>query len=249
MKHLMMKVIRGGLQQIGYDLLPYKRRKTSYENIPDFKFYAPVFSPWLGYGEFGFTYEDIADYTAVSPDRCWVLYVLASQAISLNGDFCECGVYRGGTAMLLEKILMKFSMENRKKLHLFDTFEGMPATDSSVDLHKKGDFADTSMEAVRERLISDDMVEFHKGWIPDTFVDLRQDSRFSLVHIDVDIYRSVIDCCNFLYERIERGGFMVFDDYGFPSCPGARKAVDEFFASKPEKPLSLPTGQAVVFKI
>jgi O-methyltransferase len=58
----------------------------------------------------------------------------------------------------------------------------------------------------------------------------------------------VLDCCHFIYPRLLAGGFMVFDDYGFPSCFGARQAVDEFFAGRPEVPLVLPTGQAVVFK-
>ena len=40
---------------------------------------------------------------------------------------------------------------------------------------------------------------------------------------------------------------MVFDDYGFPTCPGAKAAVDEFFHGRKEVPLVLPTGQAVVF--
>jgi O-methyltransferase len=39
---------------------------------------------------------------------------------------------------------------------------------------------------------------------------------------------------------------MLFDDYGFTSCPGVRKAVDEFFADKLHKPVYLPTGQALV---
>ena len=42
---------------------------------------------------------------------------------------------------------------------------------------------------------------------------------------------------------------MIFDDYGFPSCPGARRAVDEFFLDKHEIPLILATGQAVVFRV
>ena len=42
---------------------------------------------------------------------------------------------------------------------------------------------------------------------------------------------------------------MVFDDYGFASCPGARKAVDEFFNDKPERPLVLPTAQAIVMRL
>lgn len=41
---------------------------------------------------------------------------------------------------------------------------------------------------------------------------------------------------------------MLFDDYGFPTCPGARQAVDEFFDDKPETPLVLPTKQAIVNK-
>jgi O-methyltransferase len=41
---------------------------------------------------------------------------------------------------------------------------------------------------------------------------------------------------------------MVFDDYGFPTCPGARKAVDEFFANKPETPIVLDTGQAIAIR-
>jgi hypothetical protein len=45
-----------------------------------------------------------------------------------------------------------------------------------------------------------------------------------------------------------RGGFVVLDDYGFPTCPGARAATDEFFAGRNALPLCLPTAQAVVFK-
>ena len=41
---------------------------------------------------------------------------------------------------------------------------------------------------------------------------------------------------------------MLFDDYGFESCPGAKQAVDEFFRDKAEKPLVLPTAQAIIFK-
>ena len=44
------------------------------------------------------------------------------------------------------------------------------------------------------------------------------------------------------------GGFILCDDYGFPSCPGARSAVDRFFAGKTAIPLCLPTGQALIFK-
>ena len=50
----------------------------------------------------------------------------------------------------------------------------------------------------------------------------------------------------FFYPRMEEGAVMIFDDYGFTTCPGAKKAVDEFFTNKKEKPIYLPTGQCIV---
>jgi O-methyltransferase len=84
------------------------------------------------------------------------------------------------------------------------------------------------------------------GLIPDSFTSGLPDV-ISLAHIDVDLYRSIMDCCIHIYPHMAHCGFMVFDDYGLPTCPGARKAVDEFFRDKPEVPVLLPTGQAVVF--
>jgi O-methyltransferase len=212
------------------DLENYARRREAYKSIPDAAFYRPLFSPWRGYGAFQSLYEAARPFTLVSADRCYVLYTLALQATHLDGQWYECGVYKAGTAMLLAKLLAENRSHPQKKLHLFDTFEGLPEPDSEVDIFRKGEFDDTSLEAVRSRLESwiDDpsIVELHPGVMPDTFTNL----------------------CHFIYPRLQSGGFMIFDDYGFPSCPGARKAVDEFFSGKPEAPLVLPTGQAVVFK-
>ena len=52
-----------------------------------------------------------------------------------------------------------------------------------------------------------------------------------------------------VYPRLVRGGVLIFDDYGFPSCSRAREAADRAFASRREKPIYLPTGQALVLKI
>ena len=111
-----------------------------------------------------------------------------------------------------------------------------------------GDFSDTSSEEVPSLVGQEDWILYHKGLIPDTFNGL-ENAGIALSHIDVDIYASVLDCCQFLYPRTVPGGFIIFDDYGFPSCPGARAAVDEFFRDRPEVPLVLHSGQAIVFKL
>lgn len=139
-------------------------------------------------------------------------------------------------------------MGAKRLLRLFDTFEGMPATDASRDLHTAGDFADTSEEEVRALFAERDDVDIRKGYVPATFAGLDNDA-ICFAHIDLDVYRSIIDACEFVYPRLSPGGIIVFDDYGFPSCPGARQAVDEFFTDKPEVPLSLASGQAIVHRL
>lgn len=214
-------------------------------SIPDGDLYRPLFSPWLGKGEFGTYYERAAPRTHVSPDRCYVLYRLLLQALKVDGDIWECGVYTGGTAAMLAALLS--DKMPARKLYLFDSFEGMPETDGGRDWHHKGDFSDTSQASVERFVGNPGQCVYRKGIMPATFVGL-ESARIALAHIDVDVYRSVKDCLEFIWPRVSRGGFIVCDDYGFPTCPGARAAVDEFFAGKATVPLCLPTGQALIFK-
>lgn len=205
--------------------------------------YRPRYSPWLDPLGFGLLYERIRHLTVVDASRCYVLHTLARQARHVPGEYWECGVYRGGTALLLAKT----AAEDRRILRLFDTFAGMPTPDPERDWHAAGDFSDTSAERVRQ-LVDYERAVLHKGVIPASFRNLESQA-IALAHIDVDLYRSVLDCCSFVYPRLTAGGFMIFDDYGWPTCVGARLAVDEFFTDKPEVPLVLTTGQAVVIRL
>jgi O-methyltransferase len=215
--------------------------------VPDARFYTPVFAPWSGYGRFAEYYRLAAPYTVVSADRCWILYCLARQCLHLHGEFWECGVYKGGTARLLAQLLADTPQAEGTILRLFDTFAGMPETDAANDIHRRGDFGNTSLTAVRATVGHEDRVAYHPGVIPSTFAGL-EDATIAFAHIDVDIYHAIRDCCQFILPRLAVGGVVVFDDYGFPTCPGARRAVDEFFEPSLLVPLVLPTGQAIVFK-
>lgn len=256
------QVVKSVLRELGYDLGPtppaddgaaqrpminpeVKYPLGSWWHVPDSELYVPFFSPWFGQGEFKQYYAFAAPRSLVSIDRSYVLYTLLLQSLLMEGDVWECGVYKGGTAAMMAAIL-KDKMPSRK-LYLFDSFEGMPETDSSRDVHKKGDFADTSAESVAAFVGCSEQCVIRKGFIPSTFSGL-ESNIISFAHIDVDIYQSVLDAVSFVWPRLSRGGFIVFDDYGWPSCPGARAAVDEFFAGRGVVPLCLPSGQALVFK-
>ena len=211
--------------------------------IPDAALYRLHYSPWLS-NDFKALYAEISPYTVVSIQRAWTLWQEVQQAMNLPGDVAEAGVFQGGTARLLAKAMVGRS---DKELFLFDSFEGMEAV-SGRDRHAKGDFADTSLEAVQQVVGDHPFVRFRKGWVPATFAGL-EPRRFCFAHIDLDLYEGVRDSLRFFYPRMSPGGVIVLDDYGFASCPGARAAADEFFADKPERLLALSTAQGVVHKL
>lgn len=212
--------------------------------IPDADRYQPFYSPWLA-PDFVALYRDVSPYTVVSIDRCWTLWRMLGQALNVEGDVMEAGVFRGGTARLLKQQVAKAP---GRAFYLFDSFEGMAKVSESADRHREGDFSDTSLEGVRAVVGSEPFLDYRKGWVPATFAGL-EDRQFCFAHIDLDLYQGILDCLAFVYPRMPAGGVIVFDDYGFPSCPGARQAVEEFFEGKPEKPLALLTGQALAIKL
>lgn len=198
---------------------------------------------WVDDSEFNAIMADVRDHTLVDPVRCFILYQFALNAVARPGAFAEIGVYKGGTARLLSEVTKGVA----KNLYLFDTFAGMPETDPTHDFHVAGDFSDTTLDAVKNRLAGYDQVHFYPGFFPETAAPVESD-RFCFVHVDVDIYKSVLDCCEFFFKRLVPGGVMIFDDYGFVTCRGAKVAVDEFFSKLAIRPIYLPTGQCLVIR-
>ena len=162
--------------------------------------------------------------TLVSKDRLNVLYEFCK---STEGEIWECGVYRGGTANAFAGF--------GRTLRLFDTFEGMPDVCEFDNHHRAGDFKVKGIPQIEG-------AEIYKGFIPNTFIGL-ENCTIGFAHIDVDIYQSVIDCCGFIVPRLN--GIMIFDDYGFRTCKGAKKACDDFFG---DKLIRLNTRQALFIK-
>ena len=234
-----LKAAQRFFDALGFQLVDYRPACTG---IKDAEFYKPMFAPWLLPEWKQRLHAD--DPRSLLPIQArYNLFCLASDATRrCSGDVAECGVYRGGTARILAEIVPD------RTVHLFDTFSGMPSIDPNKDLHKVGDFADTSLEAVRHYLAAYRNVNCVQGLIPASLACI-VDRHFSFVHIDLDIYSSIKSASEFFYPRMQPGGILLFDDYGYPSCPGAREAVDEFFADKPELGLTMITGQCAVRKL
>lgn len=191
-------------------------------------------------------YRKVAPITLIDKGRLFILYQLVLHVRDTNGGYAEVGVYKGGSA----KLVHSTSVDNGgifSKYQLYDTFEGMPETDLEKDRHRKGNFSNTDISTVSKLFDDDPNVRLIKGIFPESASPFHPLSSYSLVHIDCDIYQSVKDCCEFFYHRMVKGGVILFDDYGFPSCPGAKLAVDEFMRDR-SSIIYLPTGQALVIR-
>lgn len=190
------------------------------------------------------------DIMGIPDDRCYMLLESARLVRGVPGHFAECGVRYGKSSLFL---LTGMGVGATKNLHVFDSFEGL-SNPGGGDLDEDGETVWAQGElAVPEDIVKrnlagfGDRVVLHKGWIPERFGDVAGE-RFSLVHIDVDLYEPTRDAIAFFYARVNPGGMMLCDDYGSAFCPGAKRAIDDFFADKPEQVIALPTGQSLVIK-
>lgn len=172
---------------------------------------------------------------SVVPDWKIKIFVrLVNDSFAVDGELWECGVYRGGTASRIIEEVKRSGQ--RRTIRLFDTFDGIPNAIGGIDQHHIGDFADSRFDDLRRFVEScgiHELVSIYKGTMPESFSGLER-SKISFAHIDVDTYRSHIDCLDFVYPRMQPGGIIVFDDYDIASCQGAKRAIDEFFSSRQE---------------
>ncbi len=181
------------------------------------------------------------------------LFFLQSCLRSLEdvpGDVAECGVRHGKSALhMLE------ATERPRRFCLFDSFEGLsdplPGKDILETAYADGGpnrrFYNDDLSGLYQRFAPFGNVEILQGWIPQRF-DAVADRTFCLVHIDVDLYEPTRDSLAFFYPRLAQHGMIICDDYGSGAYPGARLALDEYFAERPETPIELPQGQAFIVK-
>ena len=180
---------------------------------------------------------------AFFPYEAYMLYSIAKSQQELDGDMAEVGVYQGGSAKLISEV------KGDRKLFLFDTFIGLQEL-SDDDTHfgkkhwKKNEFSDTSLETVKDYLSSYNNIQIIEGEFPKT-ADCIHDSKFSFVNLDVDLYRSTIECLKFFYPRLVKGGIILVHDY---HSDGIQKAFKEFLQDNKIHLIELTGSQSIIIK-
>jgi hypothetical protein len=196
------------------------------------------------------------DVPGGTPDCCNLLYSCGRYVAKrrLGGATAECGVRFGKGSFFFLAGARDADPTWMAPHLLFDSFAGLPepteADEGTTrrDAWKAGQLA-VPEEVVRRQLKRfDQQCVFRPGWIPQSFEGLG-DQRFGFVHVDLDLHDSTRDAFQYFYPRMLRGGLMLCDDYGFSSCPGVTRAVDDFFADKPEPLLPLPSGPVLIVRL
>lgn len=206
--------------------------------------------------EFLELHELCREQTMTSLERMYALYSATNYVVEneLPGDFVECGVWRGGSVMLMAATLVRRG-DTTRDLWLYDTFDGMTAP-SAEDVQAMSGRAAADILREHDRTPDDpfwgiathDAVErnlrrtgypserFHviEGDVMTTLPELAPEA-IALLRLDTDWYASTRHELTNLYPRLVPGGVLIIDDYGY--WRGARKATDEFVATLRPRPL------------
>ncbi len=198
--------------------------------------------------EFWDIYQSCKPYTMTSVERMYALYCSVNYILlnNIDGVFVECGVWRGGSAMMIAKMLVNRKKFDRK-LYLYDTFEGMTEpTGNDVGIngitaadmlsnieHDKNDpiWCVASMQDVQKNLRSTNIptenVVYIKGMIENTIPAAVPEESIALLRLDTDWYESTKHELIYLFPKLILNGVIIIDDYGH--WDGCKKAVDEYF--------------------
>jgi O-methyltransferase len=206
-------------------MLAFLRRQTELPQsvvIP----YA-TYSPWHEATAFRASYGAIKAHTLVDIYRCYNLWSLVRQVAHLRGDMLEVGVWRGGTGCLLGLAMKDARIDG--KLYLADTFTGVVKAGEADSAYKGGEHADTGLETVKSLLTTNhiDNYAILQGIFPEETAKLIGQGQIRFCHIDVDVYQSAKDVFDWVWPRVPIGGIVVIDDYGFATCGGVTKFVNE----------------------
>jgi O-methyltransferase len=153
----------------------------------------------------------------------------------IPGAFVELGFGKGNSCNFVVK-LMNDGLLDKRDIWIYDSFEGFPEPtpeDTSPRNATKGEHRwpiDPALD-IKDKISTN--VEVVKGFVEDTLPHSYTGGDIAVLHIDLDLYSGYKTALNSLYDKVIKGGVILFDEYRSPrqlrSWPGASLAVDEFF--------------------
>ena len=173
-------------------------------------------------------------------------YEIYKKITDLPGDILEFGVFKG--ASLIRFLTYRSILENNfsRKIIGFDTFSKFPMQKEKSDIKIIKEFTldagnPISKDELNSILIKKRFENFEliEGKVEDTlkkFIEKNRNTKISLLHLDMDVYKPTKYVLDILEKRIVKNGIILIDDYG--TMEGATKALDEFLKKRNDLPIS-----------
>lgn len=207
--------------------LPFVRGEAVRSGAHEMAYPISTYAPWMADEAFRRIHDAVRPNTLVDIWRCYELWDLVGELRDVPGAVVEVGVWRGGTGALMAARAEALGIDDR--VYLCDTWEGVVKT-GAIDTYYRDGKHDNASRAIVEQLVDDlglGNVVCLPGIFPDETADGVVDDQVRLCHIDVDVYQSAKDVLEWVWPRLSTNGVVVFDDYGFPACPGVTQLVNE----------------------
>jgi hypothetical protein len=156
------------------------------------------------------------------------LVALCLSATPPDGCIIECGTYRGGTSTVMGLLVDAWS--DSRRIHTFDTFEGMPkpAESDGETVYQQGLFSDASYRSVLKHFRAHGLgsnIYIHKGLVQEMLPCIwSQESKVSFALVDTDQYLGTVHSLREILPRLSRNGIIIVDDY---YVEGVKRAVAE----------------------
>lgn len=175
--------------------------------------------------------------------RVHVALWAAAQALAVRGDFIEFGVNRGGMSRAIVEYVDWAALG--RSFFLLDTFAGFdPAYPASYD--KNWQYGDTQA-LVAATFSAFPRIEIVKGTVPASLERVGSE-RIAFAHIDMNCVEPEREALEWLWPRLQTGGIILLDDYGWAGHEPQKEAHDRFAAERRHMILSLPTGQGLLVR-
>lgn len=153
-----------------------------------------------------------------------LIMILAGFCISIDGAFVEFGTAEGKTFQILYDLGANDIIGH--EVHAFDTFAGMPFSDSNEnDRFLPGSFR-AECEEFKKRFPK---AHVHKGLIQCTIYDCGIE-KIAFAHIDLDHHEPTLLALQWAWERMSDLGIVCIHDYYHHDNECASRAVKEWAA-------------------
>ncbi len=173
---------------------------------------------------------------------CWA----GHSALSVEGDFVECGTYKGFYAGVLAQYLN--FMTQTRHFYLYDSFAGLPTAWSSEQERAQANPGyqwDNVYEDVVERFAVYPNVRVIKGIVPEVF-DEAIPERIAFLHLDLNAGAAETAALDRLLPRLSDGAMVVIDDFGRQELKELCDGHVAWWRDHGHGVLELPTGQGLV---